>query len=521
MKRSARTAAPFLLLLCAGSTVAQAQTRKAPIAKPTNKPAVVRANGTGLTLYNQNFAVVRQSLALRLKKGANRVAFENVTARLEPDSVVLRDPAGKWKFRVLEQSYRNDTASTDLLLPLFQGKTLQFLVRPSYYDPVGATPKVITGKLIRAGRNGGDYGSYPGVSPIVEVDGKLRFNLPGEVIFPPSSVTGVLLRPTLQWTLTSETAGLLNAEAAYISSGFTWQASYNLISPEVGDTMDLVGWVTMTNQSGRTFENARIQLVAGDVQKIQPQRSYGGGGGFGAGGGGGMGISAPPSVTEKGFDEYHLYTLRTPTTLRDREQKQVEFARGAGIASKRLYVYDGEQTDPSRYDWLSYSQQPDYDAQQNTKVWVMRELANTKTNGLGIPLPRGRMRVYRRESGTNALQFVGEAAIGHTPKDETVRLYTGDAFDIVGERRHAAVTGTQGREQGRVQYNWEIKLRNHKKELVEVRVVEHIHPRPEPYAFWEITKNSDPFVKVNAFTVEFRVTVKPDEEKVVTYSVVY
>lgn len=523
-----------ILLTAARSGYAQKPKAAGKVAraKVVSTAAVATGDDVSLTLYNQNFAVVRHPLRINLKKGENHLLFGNVTALLETDSVVLRDPKGKRAFRIQEQSYRNDTASVDRLLPRFEGKTLQFLVPPNLgVSPESVRPQIVTGKLIRAGTTvtsfnggfGGGLGGYSSNSSIVEVDGKLRFGLPGTPMFPRTSLDGVLLTPTLEWTLLTDLAGPLNAELAYVSGGFSWQASYNLVAPEQGDIIDFVGWVTMRNDSGRTFKNARIQLVAGDVRKIQPDRNFSNGG-FGGGGGlGGGGFGAPP-VTEKSFDEYHLYSLRSPATLLDREQKQVEFARGAGVASKRLYVYDGEQTDPSHYDWRSYTysnREPDYETQRNTKVWVMREFANTAANGLGIPLPRGKMRLYRREDETGALQFVGEALIGHTPKNETIRLYTGDAFDIVGERRAVEVTGSRGDRDGLRRETWEIKLRNRKTTPVEVRVVEHMHPWDPYLAPWKIVKNSDPWTKMNAYTVEFRVEVKPDEEKVVTYTVEY
>ena len=223
--------------------------------------------------------------------------------------------------------------------------------------------------------------------PIIKVAGKLQFIFPGTPLFPSLSDDSIL-QPTLDWQVVTDRAGPVNAELAYVTGGMTWKAAYNVVSPEVGDTLDLTGWVTMDNESGRTFSNACIKLMAGNVSKVQDQqvfRSYAAkslGGSFGG---------AQPSVTEKVFDEYHLYSLANLTTLRDREVKQVEFTRAVNITSKVIYVYDGAQIDPSYSSWGydTIRNQPQYGTQSNTKVFAVREFVNSAANGLGVPLPKG------------------------------------------------------------------------------------------------------------------------------------
>lgn len=476
----------------------------------------------GITIYNQNFGVVRETIRLDLQSGSNRVQFTDTTALLEPDSVILRDPAGKRVVRILEQNFRSDPISQELLLSKYEGQSIDFLVHR------GDRTETIRGRIVRSGyvphtaafaRYGSSYYASQTAyarsvgQPIVEVDGKLRFGLPGIPQFPALG-DDTVLKPTLHWVLETDKAGPLAAELAYVTGGMSWKADYNVIAPEQGDVLELVGWVTMDNQSGRTFENARIKLMAGDVSKIQPQqlneaRGFAGGG---FPGGGSM-----PAVTERGFDEYHLYTLERPTTLRDRETKQVEFVRASGIKSQRIYVYEGAKIDTNRYRGSaleSIREAPDYGTQSNPKVWVMREFMNSEANRLGMPLPRGRMRFYRRD-GNGPLEFTGENIIDHTPRNERVRVYTGNAFDIVGERRrtnykvdHAART---------LDESFEITLRNHKKEAVAVRVVERLYR----WTNWEITAKSDDWRKLESQTVEFPVEIKPDEEKTVTYTVRY
>jgi len=269
-----------------------------------------------LTIYNQNFAVVRDTVPLDLKAGDNAVIYSGATAQVEPDSVILRDPAGKHSLQIVEQNYRNDPVSQELLLSLFEGKTIVFEKRRMKDNTQVDEP--IQGKIIRSGYVPGGATEQP----IIEVNGIKQFSLPGEPRFPDLG-DDTVLKPAFNWLLQSDKPGKFDAEVGYVTGGFTWSASYNLVSPEKGDLVDLVGWITMNNNSGKTFENAKIKLMAGDVNKIQPvvrvmSGGRGGGGGFGGGG------FAPP-VTEKAFDEFHLYDIARETTLHDRETKQVEF----------------------------------------------------------------------------------------------------------------------------------------------------------------------------------------------------
>lgn len=484
---------------------------------------------TALTVYNQNFAVVRETVPLDLLKGVNAVTFDQATLHVEPDSVVLRDPKGKVALRILEQSYRAETASQGLMLSLFEGKELDFLVRDRENKE-----HLVRGKVIRSGytpniaaaqRYGNQFyqrqmamgGSQQGGGggPIIEVEGKLRFSLPGEPLFP-SLADDTVLRPTLSWQLSSDRAATVQAELGYISGGLSWESAYNLVSPEKGDTLDIVGWVTIDNQSGKTFADAKVKLMAGDVSKLQPagdeyrkESSMLG-----------LAMAAPfaQEVTEKAFDEFHLYSLPRPVTLHNRETKQVEFLRATGVKAATIYVYNGAAIDANRYRGRSdenIRNERDYGTKSNPKVWVYREFKNTKENGLGMPLPKGRTRFYRQDNADSAIEFTGENAIDHTAENETVRIYTGDAFDIVGERKRTDYTLNNRNDQ--LEEAFEIKVRNRKKEPVEVRVTERLYR----WLNWTLLENSDPYVKTDDRDIEFRVTLKPDEEKVLTYRVRY
>ena len=475
-----------------------------------------------LTIYSQNFAVIRETLPLDLKAGNNTLRFSGATAHVEPDSVILRDPAGKRVVQVVEQNYRNDAVSQERLLNLYEGKTIEFEVR----NQDGST-RIVTGKIVRSAyvphyeamnRYGAQYiprqfdmASPSGTGqPIVEVAGKLQFSLPGQPIFP-ALADDTILKPAFDWILYSAQAARFDAELSYVSGGMSWSSDYNIVAPETGDTLELVGWVTLDNQSGKQFDRAHIKLMAGDVNKVQPQNGPMASFSMGAVGG----MIGPPQVEEKTFEDYHLYTLPLPTTIHDRETKQVEFLHASGIQSKRLYVYDGARFDRNYGGYQDARQIQQYGTQSNPHVWVLREFANTDANHLGIPLPKGRVRFYRRDQD-GQMEFTGENEIDHTAKDETVRVYTGNAFDITGERRQTKFQ-IQMQPGGWLDESVEIKLRNHKKEAATVRVVEHLYR----WATWAITQESATHRQADSKTIEYEVTLRPDEEKTLTYTAHY
>ncbi len=479
---------------------------------------------TQLTVYNQNFASVKETRTLRLTRGENEVRVTDITAHLEPESVVLRALRRPDSIRILEQNYESDPLSEGLLLRKSEGRLLDFEI----VMPQTGEKKIVKGKILRSGyvphtsafqRFGQQYSynqmlySNPqgGGQPIVEVDGKIQFGLPGKAIFDALDPKA-FLKPTLLWRLWSEEAGSHDVEFSYLTGGMRWEADYNAIAPGKGDTFDIVGWVTLENMSGRDFENASVKLMAGDVARAQPEGVVGGRLAQVAE----DRATAGPAVTERAFQEYHLYTLERPATVLDREIKQVEFVRAANVPAERIYVYDGFKVDPQYRGWDYYSirTRPEYGAVSNPKVWVMLEFRNSERSRLGMPLPKGKVKVYRRDvDGRN--EFIGEDRIDHTPKDETVRLYTGNAFDLVGERRQ---TNFKLDSNGHwADESFEIKVRNHKKEEVRVRVVEHMYR----WIQWEITAESMEHRKADARTVEFRPAIPAGGEAVIRYTVHY
>ncbi len=477
-------------------------------------------NRPSLTIYNQNFGVVREVIPLDLKQGINTLSFTEITAHLEPDSIVLRDPTGKRQLSILEQNYRADPISQGLLLNHYEGETIPF--------EVGDT--TVMGKIIRSGyqmhnqqslqRFGNAYYQRQmtmsnATQPIVEIDGVLRFGLPGMPLFP-NLKDDTILKPTLNWTLQTDQEGSFDAEMSYVTSGMTWEADYNIVAPEKGDTVDLIGWVTMENQSGRTFEDARIKLMAGDVNKLQPDQRQHHLAGAMMRSEAAYDQAAP--VSEKSFDEFHLYSLNRITTLRDRETKQVEFVRAEGVKSKRVFVYRGAAIDWNRYrgrNAENLRNDQGFGTNENTKIWVMREFMNSEENQLGMPLPKGRTRFYREDEANGTLEFVGENIIDHTPKDELVKVYTGNSFDLVGGRKRTS-HNLNNRENW-LDESFEISLRNRKDEDVTIRVVEDLYRWPN----WEIKQKSHEFTKTDSQTIQFDVKVPANSEIMVSYLVHY
>ncbi len=441
----------------------------------------------GMTIYNDGYGVVRETVPLELGQGETAVTVTGMSTEIEPETVVLRDPQERADFRVIEQNYRADTASEARLLEHYEGESIPFLVR---FDD-GET--IVNGQIVRSGRSGG--------APIVlQEDGRLRFGLPGTPLFPGLPGESVLT-PTLHWKIESPRAVTLAAELAYITRGLSWKADYNAIGSPDGTRLDIVGWVTMRNTTGRDYEAARIKLLAGEVARQPAQdirvrhemmaRAAGG----------------APAVEEKAFAEYHLYTLPRATTLRDRETKQIEFLRAERVTSRRLYVLDSRAA-PSR------PRGPEYGAEATVPVWVMQEFENREQAGLGMPLPAGTIRFYQQDED-GQLEFTGENAIDHTPTDETIRVHTGNAFDIRGTRLQT--NQQQDSRRRRRQESYEITIRNHKEEAVTVRVVEHLNS----LGTWEVTDASMDWTKAGARAIEFAPEIPADGEATVSYTVVY
>ena len=465
-----------------------------------------QATGPAITVYNQNFGVVRDAVPLDLDGGITEVSYSGVTSQLEPESVVLRDPEGKVQIRVVEQSYRGDPVDEMRLLQMFEGKTIDFK------KTLDGREVVVEGRIIRApkqvmakNQHGGTYQKT--LQPIIEVDSQLVTSLPGTPLFP-SLGDDSILEPTLSWKLFSQEAAKVDAQLSYLTDGMTWKSDYNLVLPEAGDEVSMTGWISIENNTGTTFKDAKIKLIAGDVNKVEENRQP-------QSRGRAMEMAmvssrGAPEVEAKKFDEFHMYSLPLATTLRDRETKQVEFVRAEKVQTKKLYVYEGFQG--RFYGGMNTNQNYGQNAQPDVAIY--REFKNSEENGLGAALPAGRTRFYRMDSD-GQLEFTGENTIDHTPKNETIRVYLGNAFDLVGERKRTNFYKHPSRDL--IRETFEIEIRNRSDEDVSVQVLEHLYR----WSNWEIVENSQDFEKSDAQTIEFNVTVGADKTKTVSYTVEY
>ncbi len=444
------------------------------------------------------YALVRDERQMNIKQGRSQLSFTDVAALIDPTTVTftsLSDP----QTRVLEQNFQFDLVSTQKLL-------LKFIDREITVDKnAGNSLQQITGTLLSAsdnivlrGKDGSIY-SLPGYTSV-------RFpDLPG----------GLNTRPTLVWDVQAPRGGAHDTRVTYQTGGMTWWADYNLIFNEGADAnsgvLDLSAWVSIINQSGATYSNAKLKLIAGDVHRAEPaqldrmaKREL-------------RAMAAAPAIEEgfaqKAFFEFHLYTLGRPTTLPNNSTKQIElFDQAKQIPARKILHYYGAL---NPYFHTSPYTDRNMGLEMNKKVDVYLEFKNDKTFGLGVPLPAGRLRVSQLDKADDSLEFIGEDNIDHTPKDEQVRVKLGSAFDVVGERRQVDFTvDTKARW---MEEEIEVKLRNHKNQPVEVLVKENLYR----WTNWKILTKTHNFTKEDARTVNFPVKVAKDGETVVRYRVRY
>lgn len=465
-----------------------------------------------LTIYNQNLSLIREERTINFGKGLTKLVIPDIPATIDGTSIHFLSLTDPLSVRVLEQNYQYDLVNQGKLLEKYIGKEVEF-VRLNEGTKAEYTVK---GKLLASGYQvQPQYGSsvpiysYIG-GMIAEINGKIEMNPAGRLILP-SLPEGLILKPQLEWLVSNVREGEHKSEISYLAGQLSWTCNYVALLDKDDSKIDMTGWVTLTNSSGTSFKNAGLKLVAGDVNLVREQFSRK------------MGMAksamadeeSAPQFRQTELFEYKLYSLQRRTDLKNNETKQIELTSGRNIASRKVFIYDGLadqwRTWSNNY---SYRGQGSFGQQSNQKVGVFVTLRNDEKSGLGIPLPKGKVRVYKRDVDGKE-QFVGEDEIDHTPKDEELKLYLGNAFDIVGER---AQTDFKSFASGRiVEETIQIKVRNHKKEPVNVQVYEH----PWRWSQWEILKSSTEYVKVDQSTIKFPAKIAKDEEKVVTYTIRY
>jgi len=459
--------------LCAFSTPPPASG-----AEPARRSTADDRREVAITVYNQDFGLVREVRGVDLGTGRVALEFRDVAERIQPETVHIRAMDAPTALRVLEQNYRYDLLSPQKLLEKYVGRK----VRIYRWNDVTGRDEEHEAEVLSTNQG-----------TILRIGDEITYGFPGRISFP-EIPENLIAKPTLVWLLDSRRARQ-DLEVSYLTRGLNWKADYVLVLDDKDVRGDLTGWVTLTNRSGASYENARLKLVAGDVQRVAetkerpaPRRMEM------------MMAEAPPQFQEEAFFEYHLYTLQRPTDLLQNEQKQVTLIEAPDIEVHKRLLFRGT----SYYFRGSHGR-----VESNKKVGVYLDIQNRKENGLGIPLPKGIVRVYKADA-SGAQQFIGEDRIDHTPRDERIRIKMGEAFDVVGDRRQMEykALGKCSSESA-----WEIDLRNHKDEEAEVEVFEPVG------GDWRIISSSHEHTRVDARTFTFKVTVPAHGEVTVTYRV--
>jgi hypothetical protein len=429
-----------------------------------------------VTIYNGNLGLVKDVREARLPTGLHETEFTDVAAQIDPTTVHLKsltDPAG---LRILEQNYEYDLLSSQKLMEKYVGRMVRLYNTDGTY---------LEAKLLST------------AGPVFEINGQIHLGHNGRLVLP-SLPENLVSKPTLVWLLRNALAGAQRIEASYLTGGITWKADYVMVLDPTDTKADLTGWVTIDNRSGATYGNAALKLVAGDVNRApegrRNQRALE------------MAAKAASmqdatrDFTSEGFFEYHLYTLDGRTTLKDNQTKQLTLMSASDVPVLKQLIYYGAQD----YYRTSYGM-----PMSNQKVGVYLDIKNAKANRLGVPLPKGKVRVYKADA-SGSQQFVGEDWIDHTPTDERVKIKMGDAFDVVGERTQKEFRKIAS---GVYEVEWEIALRNHKKADQTVTVIE-----PVP-GDWQVLASTHAWEKPEAHTLKFQVPVAPEGASKLTYRV--
>lgn len=437
-----------------------------------------------VTIYNENLALIKDQRQLQLGVGSSSLAFRDVSARMRPETALLRSISAPGSLSVLEQNFDFDLLTPQKLLEKYVGKTVN-IVRT---NPATGVETSEVAQVLSA-NNG----------TVLKIGQRIETGIPGRIIYgdvPPN----LRDRPTLVMALDNTGAAQQDVELSYLTSGLAWKADYVVELNAADDQLDISGWVTLTNTSGAAYKNAKLQLVAGDVNQVQPERQLA------------QRVMAAPApmtakaasnMAEESLFEYHLYTLNRPTTIAENQTKQVSLLSATGVPARKELLLRGSEY----YYQSSYG-----DLGQKMKVGVFVEFDNKESAHLGMPLPKGTIRVYKRDKSGNA-QFIGEDRVDHTPKNEKVRLKLGDAFDVTADKKQTDFKKLAGSGKYNYVYEsaYEITLKNAKKESVTVTVQE---PMPGD---WQIQSENHTSTKATSNTAVWKINVPAEGKATLTY----
>jgi hypothetical protein len=464
---------------------ADAQEKNASVAAASDQStSLTDQTDLAVTVYNSNIALIRDVRQLQLPSGTFRLKFMDIAATVNPATVHFRSLTEPEKVGVLEQNYEYDLLEPNKLLNKYVGKEVT-LVR-SYMEN-GTTKREEIKATLLANNNG----------PVWKIGNDIVTGVYGESYRFPEVPANLYDRPTLLMSLENSGSHKQSIETSYLANNLSWNADYVLTVGRDDKAADLDGWVTLVNNSGTAFHNAKLQLVAGDLNRL-PQRDQ-----YRAME---MVANAPAAkaaggFVQENFSEYHLYSLGRRTSVEDKETKQISLLEGSGVPVQKLFVVNGQN--------FYYHNYQNPGSPLKDSVQVFYKFKNEEKAGLGIPLPGGNLRVYQKDSKGGVL-FIGEDHIDHTPKDEFVTVKIGNAFDVVAERKQMdfkKIANTV------YEMEFEITLRNHKDIPINVEVNEPIG------GDWEILNSTYPAKKTEAFAAQFNVPVKPNGESVLKYRI--
>ncbi len=424
-----------------------------------------------VTIYNNNLALIKDKQDVKLIKGLQKVEIDNVATNIDPTSVLPKFSNNNDKIKINEQNFDYDLVNTNKLLQQYIGKEIEITK-----ESTNSKKEIIFGTLLAV--NGG---------MVVQSKDKIILNPSGEVSLP-NLPKGLRLKPTLSWVINSQVEGNNSLEFTYQTSGISWVSDYIVVLASNDSSLDMNGWVTINNMSGATYENAKLKLVAGDINLVreQPRRLYAKNVVMATA----EGAMVDEDFAEKTLFEYHMYDLSRKTTIKNNEKKQIQLITAQKIPVKKKYIYNS-------YKDIS-------------KVFAFLYFKNDKKSNLGLALPKGKVRVYKNDG--NALEFVGEDKIDHTPENKDIELNLGKVFDVTVKRTQTDYRkiSSSGHQETNV-----IELTNSKKEDIEVEVEENLG------LDWKVIDMSDDYSKKNSQVIVFKVKVPANKTYKVSYTVKY
>jgi hypothetical protein len=431
-----------------------------------------------ITIYNDNLGLIKDVRKLSLPKGVIALTFEGVAAKIDPTSVHIRSLDYTDHLSILEQNFEYDLISPAKLMEKYLGEVVE-LVTKEKSEEITTQARLI-----------GIEDGY-----VYEIGDKIAINPPGRVVLP-NLPEGLISKPSLVWLLKNERKNH-TVEASYLTGGIGWKANYVTVLSSNDENLDLSGWVTIDNKSGASYKDANLKLVAGDVHRVPAPRPMV----TGARKFANMERDDGAGFVEESFFEYHLYTLQRPATIKDKQTKQIALLSATDIAVDKKFIFE-----PRRNYFYSAMPAPE----MGKKVGVFINVENKKENNLGMPLPKGIVRTYKKDKA-GELQFVGEDWIDHTPEDEKIRIKMGEAFDVVADRTQTEFKIVKS---GRLyESSFKISIRNHKEENIVVSVVERMQ------GDWKIIHKSHNYSKESSHKVRFDVPVAKKGATDLTYTV--